>query len=112
VLAEEWRHDDCDGLEGGDLTMATEFVIYTDESVKDGDYFSNFYGGVLVRSVDLLSVSERLADVKAEQNLHGELKWTKVTENYLDKYMAVMDAYFDLILVPRNHERDMTRTKP
>ncbi|TWU21732.1 hypothetical protein Pla52o_39190 [Novipirellula galeiformis] len=77
--------------------MATEFVIYTDESVKDGAYFSNFYGGVLVRSHDLLSVSGRLAACKAEQNLHGELKWTKVTENYLDKYASVMDAFFDLI---------------
>lgn len=59
--------------------MATEFVIYTDESVKDGAYFSNFYGGVLVRSRDLTSVAERLARIKAEQNLHGELKWVKVT---------------------------------
>ncbi|WP_417377454.1 DUF3800 domain-containing protein [Gimesia maris] len=77
--------------------MATEFVIYTDESVKDGAYFSNFYGGVLVRSRDLLGVSGRLAACKAEQNLHGELKWTKVTENYLDKYKTVMDVFFDVI---------------
>lgn len=64
--------------------MATEFVIYTDESVKDGTYFSNFYGGVLVRSRDLLGVTDRLAACKAEQNLH-------------DKYKTVMDAFFDLI---------------
>jgi len=77
--------------------MATEFVIYTDESVKDGAYFSNFYGGVLVRSCDLEEVNERLASIKAEQNLHGELKWTKVTGNYLDKYIAVMNSFFDLV---------------
>jgi len=78
--------------------MATEFVIYTDESVKDGAYFSNFYGGVLVRSCDLEEVNERLASIKAEQNLHGELKWTKVTGNYLDKYIAVMNSFFDLVV--------------
>ncbi|KLU05723.1 phage protein [Rhodopirellula islandica] len=77
--------------------MATEFVIFTDESVKDGAYFSNFYGGVLVRSRDLLRVTAQLSECKAEQNLHGELKWTKVTENYLDKYKTVMDAFFDLV---------------
>jgi len=77
--------------------MATELVIYTDESVKDGAYFSNFYGGVLVRSCDLEEVNERLASIKAEQNLHGELKWTKVTGNYLDKYIAVMNSFFDLV---------------
>jgi len=77
--------------------MATEFVIYTDESVKDGEYFSNFYGGALVRSSDLAKVIETLAQIKAKQNLHGEIKWTKVTGNYLDKYLAVMDVFFDLI---------------
>lgn len=77
--------------------MATEFVIYTDESVKDGEFFSNFYGGALVRSTDLADVIDTLANIKAEQNLHGEIKWTKVTSNYLDKYVAVMDAFFDLI---------------
>jgi len=77
--------------------MATEFVIYTDESVKDGKFFSNFYGGALVRSGDLAEVLEKLADIKAEQNLHGEIKWTKVTGNYLDKYKAVMGVFFDLV---------------
>ena len=70
--------------------MTTEFVIYTDESVKNGSYFSNFYGGVLVRSRDLLHASEELSKIKQSQNLHGEIKWTKVTENYLEKYIAVI----------------------
>ncbi len=29
-----------------------QYIIYCDESVKRGDYFSNFYGGALVRSND------------------------------------------------------------
>ena len=77
--------------------MASELVIYTDESVKDGEFFSNFYGGALVRSGDLANVTKTLAKIKAEQNLHGEIKWTKVTGNYLEKYIAVMDVFFDLI---------------
>jgi hypothetical protein len=40
--------------------MSTELVIYTDESDKEGEYFSNFYGGVLVRSRDLASVIANL----------------------------------------------------
>ncbi len=54
--------------------MATEFVIYTDESVKDGELFSNFYGSALVRSKHFPDVLETHANIKAEQNLHGELK--------------------------------------
>lgn len=77
--------------------MATELVIYTDESDKDGPYFSNFYGGVLVRSTDLANVIAQLEARKRGQNLLQEIKWGKVTENYLEKYFAVMDTFFDLI---------------
>ena len=76
--------------------MANELVIYTDESDKEGEFFSNFYGGVLVRSTDLAETIHRLEDAKTGQNLFGEIKWQKVTENYLEKYIAVMDEFFDL----------------
>ncbi|NQT39276.1 MAG: hypothetical protein HQ581_17390, partial [Planctomycetes bacterium] len=72
--------------------MATELVIYTDESDKEGEYFSNFYGGVLVRSRDLATVIAQLEVCKHQQNLFREIKWRKVTANYLGKYVAVMDA--------------------
>ncbi len=72
-----------------------ELVIYTDESDKYGKYYSNFYGGVLVRSTDLEGVIGRLEACKFSQNLFNEVKWQKVTRNYLDKYMTLMDAFFD-----------------
>ncbi len=77
--------------------MTTELVIYTAESDKAGEYFSNFYGGVLVRSRDLAAAVERLEKIKLQQNLFGEIKWQKVTQPYLEKYIAVMDEFFDLI---------------
>ena len=77
--------------------MATELVIYTDESDKEGEYFSNFYGGVLVRSQDLSAVIAQLERCKRQQNLFQEIKWQKVTENYLAKYVAMVDAFFDVV---------------
>ncbi len=77
--------------------MPMELVIYTDESDKDGAYFSNFYGGALVRSRDLATVVSMLESCKQDQNLHREIKWGKVTASYLDKYVAVMDTFFDLV---------------
>jgi hypothetical protein len=77
--------------------VTTELVIYTDESDKEGEYFSNFYGGALVRSRDLAAVIQHLELAKTQQNLFGEIKWQKVTANYLEKYVAVMDAFFDMI---------------
>ena len=39
-----------------------EYIIYCDESVSTGRYFSNFYGGALVRSVDFDDIVKFLKD--------------------------------------------------
>lgn len=77
--------------------MAEEFIIYADESIGRGQYFSNFYGGALVRSRDIDEVRRILAARKAELNLHGEIKWSKVTAQYLPKYVEMMTSFFDLV---------------
>lgn len=74
-----------------------EYFIYCDESVSKGRYYSDFYGGALVRSKDFDTVKSILDNKKAELNLFNEIKWTKVTEAYLDKYKQMMDTFFDLI---------------
>ena len=73
-----------------------EYLIYCDESVKRGNLFSNFYGGALVKSIDLNEVVSRLNQYKNEHNINGEMKWTKVTAQYLEKYIGIMDVFFDL----------------
>lgn len=72
-----------------------EYVLYCDESDKEGRYFENFYGGALVRSEDLNRIVEKLKQLKVSLNLNGELKWQKVTENYFAKYEKFVDAIFD-----------------
>lgn len=87
--------------------MSTEFIIYCDESARRGNYFSNFYGGALVRSGDLEFVRSALSERKAELNLHGEVKWQKVTDQYLSKYVALTDTVFDLLAGDRLKMRIM-----
>lgn len=77
--------------------MARELILYADESDQDGQYYGNFYGGAVVWSTDLEEVSQRLAYVKLTQNLYGEVKWQKVTGQYLAKYLAFSDEIFDLL---------------
>src|SRR5215469_6045694 len=77
--------------------MADEFVIYCDESISNGAFYSNFYGGALVRSKHIDKVQHILAETKKKLNLFGEVKWDKVTENYLQKYITLTDVFFDLI---------------
>lgn len=84
-----------------------EFVVYTDESDKDGKYFSNFYGGALVRSTDLREVIERLEASKRRLNLFQEVKWQKVTANYLQKYVELMGEFFDLVAADKIKVRIM-----
>lgn len=77
--------------------MSEEYIIYCDESDEKGDYFSNFYGGALVRGTDLTEVIRTIRAKKAELNLRGEVKWQRVTAAYANKYIALMDTYFDFV---------------
>lgn len=74
-----------------------EYIIFSDESVKKGGYFSNFYGGVMVGSSQYNRITQSLNALKDALGFHGEVKWSKVTDQYLDRYLALMDAYFDEI---------------
>lgn len=74
-----------------------EYFVYCDESEERGKKFSKFYGGALVRSIHLREVVDSLEGFKKNNSLTGEVKWTKVTEQYLDRYVGLMDVFFDLI---------------
>jgi hypothetical protein len=77
--------------------MTKEFIIYADESTQRGRYYSNFYGGALIRSDHIDHVRYTLHKVKQEHNLYNEIKWSKGTSRYLEKYKSVMDSFFELI---------------
>ncbi|UVI31227.1 DUF3800 domain-containing protein [Paenibacillus spongiae] len=74
-----------------------QYIIYMDESNDEGPYYGNFYGGALVRSKDYMRVVDLLESTKVKNNMLGEVKWQKVTLNYLEKYMDLIDVFFDLI---------------
>lgn len=73
------------------------YRIYADESVSNGKYYSNFYGGALVKTTDIPEIEKALNRKKEELNLNGEIKWTKVTENYLEKYIEIINLFFSFI---------------
>ena len=74
-----------------------ECILYCDESCSDGPKFSDFFGGCLVSSKDLIPIASAIEAKKQELNLFGEIKWTKVTDQYLDKYIQIMDLFFSYI---------------
>jgi hypothetical protein len=77
--------------------MAKEYFLYCDESVENGKYYSDFYGGALVESIHYDQIVKALESKKTELNLLKEVKWNKVTGNYLEKYICLIDLYFQFI---------------
>ncbi|BCV23476.1 MAG TPA: DUF3800 domain-containing protein [Firmicutes bacterium] len=73
-----------------------EYIIYCDESIKQGKYYSNFYGGTLVSSEWLTEVRSALQSKKEGLGLQ-EIKWAKTSAAYLDKYIEMMALFFDFI---------------
>lgn len=67
-----------------------EYILYCHESEKSGKFYSNFYGGVLVSSKNLNTSIQTLEKAKVNLNFFGEVKWSKVTELYLGKYIELM----------------------
>ncbi len=74
--------------------MDKEYTLYCDESEKYGRFYSNFYGGVMVGSSQINRIVSALEEIKKELHLQGEIKWSKVTESYLEKYQALIKAFF------------------
>ena len=77
--------------------MKKQYLIYADESHRKGKYFSNFYGGALIEYNKLEKINKNLNKKKEELGLFQEIKWTKVTEQYLDKYIKLINYFFQFI---------------
>ena len=71
-----------------------EYIILSDESDVSGKYYSNFYGGLIVGSSQYDRITVCLNAEKARLNLFGEAKWSKITANYVEKYAALIHAFF------------------
>lgn len=86
-----------------------EYIIFCDESEKNGRYFSNFYGGLIVGASDYQRVTDKLNQIKVDLNLLAEVKFEKVTERYLNKYQALMREFFDEVAASSVKVRIMFR---
>jgi hypothetical protein len=73
------------------------YILYCDESAKHGRYYSDFYGGALVAAADQQSIEAALVAKKEELNLYKEIKWTKITEAYQQKYIEFIQTYFQYV---------------
>src|SRR4051794_19363974 len=80
-----------------EMTGDKEYIIYCDESDSSGEFYSNFYGGLLVGSSQFDRVTQRLNAEKQRLNFFGEVKWSKVSAPYLEKYQELISVFFEEI---------------
>ncbi len=89
--------------------MEKEYIIFCDESDKKGKLFSNFYGGVIVGASQFERITAKLNEAKSTLGFHGEVKWEKVTDQYLNRYIAFIQTYFEEIRASHLRVRIMFR---
>lgn len=73
------------------------YYIWFDESDKEGAYYSNFYGGILVDSKNYENVLAMSKTFVEELGITEEIKWQKVNEYWYEKYLTLVDFIFDLL---------------
>lgn len=88
-----------------------EYIIYCDESSSKGEKFTDFYGGCIVDGRYVNQIISELENRKLALNLNNEIKWVKVTENYLEKYISVIDTFFGYVKEGKIKVRIMFRRK-
>ncbi|MDE6498161.1 MAG: hypothetical protein K2L21_05825 [Muribaculaceae bacterium] len=71
--------------------------IWLDESDKKGNYYSNFYGGILINSIYYDEIISRLTELISEVGINEEIKWQKVNAFTYERYKAVIDFTFELL---------------
>ena len=87
-----------------------EYILYCDESSSNGPLYSDFFGGCLINSKDWIAIENAIKADKERLNLTGEIKWTKVTAQYLDKYVQIMEMFFSFIREGKVKVRIMFRS--
>ena len=73
------------------------YHIWFDESEKEGEFYSNFYGGILIKSEHVEHVLYMMHVFVSENEINEEIKWQKVNAFTFDKYQKVVDFIFDLL---------------
>lgn len=74
------------------------YYIWFDESDKEGEFYSNFYGGILIKSKDFGNVLQMMKYKVEELGLtNEEIKWQKVNQYTYEKYCSLVDFIFDLL---------------
>jgi hypothetical protein len=75
-----------------------ELILFCDESISKGHFYSNFYGGVLVPATRYQKITQRLLALRDSLGISDEIKWVKCTAQRLSAYAQIIDTFFDEVI--------------
>lgn len=70
-------------------------LVYSDESELKGEFYSNFYGALIVDFNQLVNINRDLEEYKSSLGLTGELKWNKINYHRRELYVDYINYFFD-----------------
>lgn len=70
------------------------YQVYADETCQNGHSYLGL-GGLIVEAAVAPSVASALNAVRARHNVHGEVKWAKVSQSKKAFYYEFVDVFFD-----------------
>ena len=74
------------------------YYIFCDESLKKGKYYSNFYGGLIIEKREFERVKNALISKMQDLQMEdSELKWSSVNAFRLNKYISIMQTFFEFV---------------
>lgn len=76
--------------------------IYCDESRQCKDRYM-VLGGIIVPVANVAAFNETMKKYRAEFNINGELKWSKVSKTKFTEYKSFVDYFFALINTDKIH---------
>jgi len=82
------------------------YAIICDESTRDGFKYSYFYGGCMLKESELEKINNELMTFKESLGFK-ELKRTKITQSNYDKYIQVIDKFFEYVFAGKIKVRIM-----
>lgn len=74
-----------------------EYILYCDESSAQGERYTDFFGGCMIQAGRQQAISDTLNQKKTDLGMNAEIKWTKVSERYVDKYCELLHLFFDFV---------------
>ncbi|WP_456390712.1 DUF3800 domain-containing protein [Profundibacter sp.] len=72
-----------------------DFAFYADESGISQDRFT-VVGGICMHKNTVKEVYDTIANYRARHNMNAELKWSKISNQKEEEYMALVDLFFAL----------------